>query len=81
MSSRDDPQHACYVLTRHADVVAAAVDTASYSSAQGLTEAYGDLEQIGMTDDPPMVMLDHPDTRSVGRGMERLMSTNFWALA
>ena len=50
-----------YVLTRHADVFAAAVDTATFSSAQGLTVEYDELEAIGMTDNPPMVMLDPPD--------------------
>jgi len=50
-----------YVLSRHADVMAAAIDTATYSSAQGLTVEYGELEKIGLVDNPPMVMLDPPD--------------------
>lgn len=54
------PQHDYYVLTRHADVMTAAVDTTTYSSAQGLTVEYGELEKIGMADNPPMVMLDPP---------------------
>jgi cytochrome P450 len=49
-----------FVLTRHADVLAAAVDTDTYSSAHGLTTEYGELEKIGLTDNPPMVMLDPP---------------------
>ena len=55
------PHDDYYVLTRHADVLAAAVDTATYSSAQGLTVEYGELERIGMADNPPMVMLDPPE--------------------
>jgi cytochrome P450 len=55
------PEHDYYVLTRHADVLAAAVDTATFSSAQGLTVEYGELEKIGLADNPPMVMLDPPE--------------------
>ncbi|WP_296607255.1 cytochrome P450 [Nocardioides sp.] len=50
-----------YVLSRHADVLAAAVDTATYSSAQGLTVEYDELETIGMAENRPLVMLDPPD--------------------
>ena len=50
-----------YVLSRHADVLDAAVDTATYSSAQGLTVEYDELDTIGLADNPPMVMLDPPD--------------------
>ncbi|MFW0795190.1 cytochrome P450 [Gordonia sp. CPCC 205515] len=49
-----------WVLTRHADVLAAANDAAAFSSAQGLTVTYGELEAIGMADHPPMVMQDPP---------------------
>ncbi|MFT3901069.1 MAG: cytochrome P450 [Gordonia sp. (in: high G+C Gram-positive bacteria)] len=49
-----------WVLTRHADVWAAASDPETFSSAQGLTVTYGDLEAIGMADHPPMVMQDPP---------------------
>ncbi len=66
------PDEDFYVLTRHADVHAAAIDTATFSSAQGLTTGYGELEKIGMADSPPMVMLDPPDhtefRRLVARG-------------
>ncbi|MEH3155896.1 MAG: cytochrome P450 [Gordonia paraffinivorans] len=55
------PDHDWYVLSRHDDVVAAASDPDTFSSAQGLTVTYGELESIGMTDNPPMVMLDPPD--------------------
>jgi cytochrome P450 len=49
-----------YVLTRHADIWAAAKDHETFSSAQGLTVNYGDLEMIGLADNPPMVMQDPP---------------------
>lgn len=50
-----------YVMSRHADVMAAAIDTATYSSAQGLTVEYDELEAIGLADNPPLVMMDPPD--------------------
>ena len=50
-----------YVLSRHADVLAAAVDTTTYSSAQGLTVEYDELERVGLADNRPLVMLDPPD--------------------
>ena len=50
-----------WVLSRHADVLAAAVDTATYSSARGLTVEYDELDAIGLADNPPLVMLDPPD--------------------
>ncbi len=50
-----------WVLSRHADVLAAAVDTTTYSSAQGLTVEYDELEAIGLADNRPLVMLDPPD--------------------
>jgi cytochrome P450 len=49
-----------YVLSRHADVWAAARDHETFSSAQGLTVNYGELEMIGLQDNPPMVMQDPP---------------------
>jgi cytochrome P450 family 130 len=55
------PHEDYFVLTRHEDVLRAAVDTATFSSAQGLTVEYGELEKIGLADNPPMVMLDPPD--------------------
>ena len=55
------PHEDYYVLTRHEDVLRAAVDTTTYSSAQGLTVEYGELEKIGLADNPPMVMLDPPE--------------------
>ena len=49
-----------YVLTRFDDVWAAAGDSATFSSARGLTVVYGDVEAIGMGDAVPMVFLDPP---------------------
>ena len=54
------PEDDYYVLTRHADIWAAAQDHETFSSAQGLTVNYGDLEMIGLADNPPMVMQDPP---------------------
>jgi cytochrome P450 len=54
------PDDDYYVLTRHADVWAAAKDHETFSSAQGLTVNYGELEMIGLADNPPMVMQDPP---------------------
>lgn len=56
----DRPENDYWVLTRHAHVVAAARDTATFSSRDGLTVEYGELEQIGLTANPPLVMQDPP---------------------
>ncbi len=56
----DDPDHDYYVMSRHADIFAAARDHQTFSSAQGLTVNYGELEMIGLADNPPMVMQDPP---------------------
>ncbi|MFF2813368.1 cytochrome P450 [Streptomyces sp. NPDC058000] len=50
-----------WVLSRYADVLAAARDTARFSSAGGLTFVYGERERLGITDAAPMVMLDPPE--------------------
>jgi cytochrome P450 len=55
-----DPDHDYWVLSRHADVWNAARDNETFSSAQGLTVNYGELEMIGLQDNPPMVMQDPP---------------------
>jgi cytochrome P450 len=54
------PEDDYYVLSRHADVWSAARDHETFSSAQGLTVNYGDLEMIGLKDNPPFVMQDPP---------------------
>src|SRR5690348_16271232 len=56
----DRPDHDYYVLSRHADIWSAARDYETFSSAQGLTVNYGELEMIGLQDNPPMVMQDPP---------------------
>lgn len=56
----DRPDQDYYVLSRHADIWAAARDHETFSSAQGLTVNYGELELIGLQDNPPMVMQDPP---------------------
>src|SRR3984957_8698783 len=57
---RNRPEDDYYVLTRHADIWAAARDYETFSSALGLTVNYNDLELIGLQDNPPMVMQDPP---------------------
>src|SRR6185503_9265998 len=61
-----------WVLSRFADVMAAAQDTTTFSSAQGLTFAYDEMERVGLRAAAPMVMLDPPDhtafRRLVARG-------------
>src|ERR1700742_2006324 len=54
------PEQDYYVLSRHADVWSAARDHETFSSAQGLTVTYGDLDMIGLKDNPPFVMQDPP---------------------
>ncbi|TQL66286.1 hypothetical protein FB381_0136 [Nocardioides albertanoniae] len=53
-------RHDYWVLTRHADVFAAVRDHETFTSTQGLTTAYDELAQIGLADNPPMVMTDPP---------------------
>lgn len=57
---QDRPDHDYWVLSRHADVWNAARDHETFSSAQGLTVNYGELEMIGLADNPPFVMQDPP---------------------
>jgi cytochrome P450 family 130 len=56
----DHPEQDYYVLSRHADIWAAARDHGTFSSAQGLTVTYGELDMIGLADNPPFVMQDPP---------------------
>lgn len=57
---QDRPENDYFVLSRHADIWAAARDHQTFSSAQGLTVNYGELDLIGLADNPPMVMQDPP---------------------
>ncbi len=48
-----------WVLSRFEDVLAAAIDAASFSSADGLTFTYGEREKLGI--EAPVVMMDPPE--------------------
>ena len=50
-----------YFLSRFDDVFQAAADSTTFSSAQGLTVNYGEIESAGMGDAVPMVFLDPPE--------------------
>ena len=70
-----DPVHdagGLWVLSRFAEVYDAARDTATYSSARGLTMTDGETELDLVGGFAPMVMLDPPDhtlfRRMVARG-------------
>lgn len=67
------PEADHYVLSRHADVLAASVDVATFSSARGLTVEYDELERIGLVDNPPFVMTDPP----VHTAFRRLVARGF----
>lgn len=62
-----------WVLSRFEDVFDAARDTATFSSAEGLTTTYGEREAIGLDAAAPIVMLDPPEhtafRRLVGRAL------------
>ena len=60
-----------WVLSRFADVFAAARDTATFSSAKGLTFRYGDMDAAGLADATPMVMLDPPEHTTFRRQVAR----------
>jgi cytochrome P450 len=61
------PHHDYWVLSRYADVSAAARDWETFSSRQGLTINYGELEKLGIADNPPLVMLDPPEHTELRR--------------
>lgn len=50
---------------------AALRDTATFSSAQGLTFSYGDMDAAGLADATPMVMLDPPEHTAFRRQVAR----------
>ena len=52
-----------FVLSRFADVFAAAIDAATFSSASGLTFEYGEMERLGL--ESPIVMMDPPEHTSL----------------
>ncbi|WP_459962191.1 cytochrome P450 [Nocardia sp. IFM 10818] len=55
------PEHDFYVLSRHADVYAAARDPETFSSAAGLTVDYVGLERAGVGTHRPFVFMDPPE--------------------
>jgi cytochrome P450 len=67
------PQQDYYVLSRHEHVWAAVRDHETFSSAGGLTVHYDELERIGLSDNPPMVMTDPP----VHTDFRKLVSRGF----
>jgi cytochrome P450 len=52
-----------WVLSRFGHVIGAAVDVATFSSAQGLTFSYGEMERLGV--EAPIVMMDPPEHTSL----------------
>jgi len=60
-----------WVLSRFADVLAAVQDTARFSSARGLTFTYDDMQQVGLAEAAPMVMLDPPEHTAFRRLVSR----------
>ena len=60
-----------WVLSRFADVFSAARDTATFSSAEGLTFRYGDMDAAGLGEATPMVMLDPPEHTAFRRQVAR----------
>ncbi|MBW2713011.1 MAG: cytochrome P450 [Deltaproteobacteria bacterium] len=48
-----------WVLSRFEDVFNAVTDAPTFSSAQGLTMAYGEMEELGL--EAPIVMMDPPE--------------------
>ena len=69
--ARRAPTEGFYVLSRFADVFAAARDTETFSSAHGLSLDGGDAEALGLV--PTIVMLDPP----VHTAYRRLVSRGF----
>ena len=61
-----------WVLSRYSDVQAAMLDTARYSSANGLTVSYGERVAAGLAAVTPLVMMDPPEHSEfralIGRG-------------
>jgi cytochrome P450 len=60
-----------WVLSRFDDVWAAARDTATFSSADGLTTSSGEREKIGLDEARPIVMMDPPEHTAFRRLISR----------
>jgi cytochrome P450 len=58
---KHNPDQDYYVMSRHADIWEAARDHETFTSTRGLTVNYGELELIGLQENPPMVMQDPPE--------------------
>lgn len=56
----DAPHNDYFVLSRHADISAAVRDHETFSSAQGISLVYGEMEALGLNANPPLVMQDPP---------------------
>lgn len=69
----EDPVHRAargfWVLSRFDDVFAAALDTATYSSAQGLTYEEDEIIRLGLK--PTLVMMDRPEHTTFRRLISR----------
>lgn len=66
------PDRGCWVLSRFADVFAAATDTATFSSARGLTFAEDEITALGLP--PTLVMMDRPDHTDYRRLVNQLFT-------
>lgn len=60
-----------WVLSRFEDVFRAAIDAATFSSAEGLTFTYGEMEKLGV--EAPIVMMDPPGHTA----LRRLVASRF----
>ena len=63
-----------WVLSRFADVFAAARDTATFSSAQGLTFERDERHRAGLDEIQPMVMLDPPEHTAFRAVVDRYLT-------
>jgi cytochrome P450 len=61
-----------WVLSRFGHVLDAAVDAATFSSASGLTFAYGEMERLGL--EAPIVMMDPPDHTALRKLISKRMT-------
>lgn len=66
------PERGCWVLSRFADVFAAATDTTTFSSAQGLTFEEDEIAALGLP--PTLVMMDRPDHTTYRRLVNQLFT-------
>ncbi|MCH2187115.1 cytochrome P450 [Myxococcota bacterium] len=61
-----------WVLSRFEDVFNAAIDAPTFSSAQGLTFQYGEMEEMGL--EAPIVMMDPPEHTALRRLLSKRMT-------